>query len=88
MGPDAAGVLIRGCAMRFLSFLLLLLVAGFVALFAYQNNEWVTLEFYQWHWTTQLAVLVGVCYVLGMLSGWFVVGMLRRSWHRVVDERR
>ena len=64
--------------MRFLSFLWLVIVAVGVALFAWENNGFVTLQFYKWHWTTQLALLVAVFYVLGMLSGWFVVGMLRR----------
>jgi uncharacterized integral membrane protein len=71
--------------MRFLSFLLLVIVAVVVALFAWQNNEAVSLQFYEWSLTTRMAILVAVCYVLGMLSGWFVVGMVRSSWRRVVD---
>jgi len=74
--------------MRFLSFLLLVIVAVGVGIFAWQNNEAITLQLYEWSWSTKLAILVGVCYVLGMFSGWFVVGMLRRSWHRVIDEQR
>ncbi len=75
----------RGCVMRFLSFLLLVVVLVAVGYFAWQNTIPVTVDFWQWHWTTQLAALIGIVYVLGMFSGWFVVGMLRRSIHRITE---
>ena len=31
------------------------------------------------------AAVVGISYALGMLSGWTIVGMLRRSLHRITD---
>jgi hypothetical protein len=70
--------------MRFLSFVLLVVVAVGTYLFATENNEPITVQLYNWHWTTRMAVLIGIIYLLGMFSGWFVVGMLRRSMERVV----
>jgi lipopolysaccharide assembly protein A len=68
----------------FCIFFLLLFVAA-VAAFAFFNHQEVTLSFFNWSLTTNIAALTGVTYLLGMLSGWTVVGMLRRSLHRVTD---
>lgn len=69
------------------TFCLLFLVAftAAVALFAYSNQSETTLRFLQWEFTTSLAVIAGVAYLLGMFSGWTIVGMLRRSTNRVVE---
>ena len=77
--------------MRFLCFLFLLAFAGAVGLFAYQNQHDVTVTFWNWGFTGSLALVVGAAYGLGMLSGWSVVGMLRRSFRRasgLLDERQ
>ena len=76
--------------MRFLCFVFLLAFAGAVALFAYQNQQEVTLTFWDQPLTAGLPLVAGACYLLGMLSGWTVVGMLRRSVNRVLHpgERR
>ena len=71
--------------MRFLCLLILVVVAGAVALFAYENQQEVTLTFYNYHLTTHVAALVGAAYVLGMISGWTIVGMMRRSFVRVIE---
>ena len=68
----------------FYMFFLLLFVAA-VAAFAFFNHDPVTLNFFDWSLTTNLAALTGATYLLGMLSGWTVVGMLRKSLHRVTD---
>ena len=39
------------------------------------------------HWLT-VPVLALAVYVLGMFTGWAVVGLLRRSWNRVVEYDR
>ena len=41
-------------------------------------------------WTDErgLPVLALAVYVLGMLTGWAVVGLLRQSWNRVVESDR
>ncbi len=73
--------------MRFLCFLFLLAFAGAVALFAYQNQQDVSLRFFNWSDSLNLPLVIGGAYLLGMLSGWTVVGMLRRSVSRVVEPR-
>jgi putative membrane protein len=71
--------------MRFLCFLLLAALAAVVIIFAAQNRQDVTLTFYNYSQTVNVSLLIGVVYVLGMVSGWSVVGMLRRSIVRVIQ---
>jgi len=71
--------------MRFICFLFLLVFAGAVAAFAYFNNSEVTVRFLDWSRNATLAQVIGIAYGLGMLSGWTVVGMLRRSLRQVAD---
>jgi putative membrane protein len=71
--------------LRFLSFVFLVLFAGAVVLFAIQNNDAVTVQFWQWSVTLTLAQLVGIVYALGMLTGWSVVGLFRRSLRRASE---
>jgi len=71
--------------MRFLCFLFLLAFAGAVGAFAYFNQEQVSLKYFQWSGTYSLAAVAGAAYLLGMFSGWSVVGMLRRSFSRVTE---
>jgi uncharacterized integral membrane protein len=72
-------------AMKFLCFLFLLVFAGAVAVFAWQNEQDVTLSFLHWTLPTKIAAAIGAAYGLGMLSGWTVVGMLRRSANTVIQ---
>ena len=74
--------------MRFLCFLLLLVIVAAVAIFAVQNDEAVILRYWDRNLATPLYLLIGSVYVLGMLSGWTVVGFLRRTVHRVTERRR
>ena len=71
--------------MRFLCFLFLVAFAGAVGAFAYFNREPVALRLFEWSATYSLAAVAGAAYLLGMLSGWSVVGMLRRSLSRVTE---
>lgn len=71
--------------MRLLCFLFLVVFAGAVGGFAYYNQDEVTVRFLNWSTTASLAHLAAVAYGLGMLSGWTVVGMLRRSIRRVTE---
>jgi lipopolysaccharide assembly protein A len=68
--------------MRFVCFLLLLAFVGAVGIFAYQNQDAINVRFLNWELTYSRALVVGAAYVLGMLSGWTVVGMVRRSFER------
>jgi hypothetical protein len=73
--------------MRFLYFLFLLAFAGAVGAFAYWNQQDITLRVLDWSWTLNVPLVLGATYVLGMLSGWTVVGMLRRSIYRATESR-
>jgi putative membrane protein len=72
--------------MRFFLFLVLLVLAGAVGVFALQNQEVVTLQFLDWSASYPLALLVGVVYLVGMVSGWTVMGMVWRSMRRVTHD--
>jgi hypothetical protein len=74
--------------MRVLSFLFLV---GFVAVlgyFAYENDRSVTLNVFGIARDVPVPLLVVAVYLLGMFSGWFVVGILKRSWQRMTEPDR
>ena len=75
--------------MRFIYALLLLLFVGVIGALAWQNQQVVTINYYlDQSVQYPLAAVVGAAYVLGMLTGWMVVGLLRSLVHRVTDENR
>ena len=74
--------------MRLVYFLILLIVLAALILFAVQNNETVTLQYLNQTVSCSLPVLIVVVYVLGMVSGWTVVGFLKRSVQRVTERRQ
>jgi lipopolysaccharide assembly protein A len=71
--------------MRAFFFLVLLIVAGVVGVFAFQNQEMVTIQFFDWSVSYPLAIVVGIVYLAGMVSGWTVLGTVRRSFRRVTQ---
>lgn len=75
--------------MRAFSFLFLLLFVGGLGWFAYLNSQSVEVDLFGLSRpTVPVPVLAGVVYLLGMLTGWAVVGMLKRSWTRVTESDR
>jgi hypothetical protein len=72
--------------MRWLCFFFLVAFVGTVGLLAYENQQGVQLRLLNHNITTSVPILVGLTYLAGMLSGWTVVGMLRRSFKRVIGE--
>jgi len=74
--------------MRFVYFLILLILLAAVVVFAVQNNETVTLHYLDRSVSSSLPVLIAIVYLLGMVSGWTVVGFLRRSLRRVTERHR
>jgi uncharacterized integral membrane protein len=70
----------------YLVFLIALLAA--IGIFAWQNREGVSVQFLEWRLAGPLSLIIAAVYVLGMLSGSFLIGALRRSYHEVVDHRR
>jgi lipopolysaccharide assembly protein A len=71
--------------MRFVYFLILLIVVAAVVIFAMQNNQTVTLQYFDRSVSTTLPLLIAAVYLLGMVSGWTVVGFLKRSLRRVTE---
>ena len=69
--------------MRILYGFILLVLLAAIGVFALQNRGDVTLNYLDRTLTTSLAVLIGATYLLGMITGWTVLGFLRRSIHRV-----
>jgi uncharacterized membrane protein YciS (DUF1049 family) len=73
--------------MRFFYFLVLLAILVAVGVFAWQNQGPVTLYYLDRDLTCSLSLLIGAVYLLGMLSGWTVLGFLKRSVQRVTEYR-
>jgi uncharacterized integral membrane protein len=73
--------------MRILLLILLLLVFTALAIFAFQNHELVTLHFLRWSLAMPLSLLILGVYFLGMVSGWSVIGFVRKSMQRVAERR-
>ena len=71
--------------MRFFCFLVLAAAIAAVTVFAVQNDESVSIKYFDREISLPMAQLVGGVYALGMVSGWTVVGMLKRSIERVTD---
>jgi lipopolysaccharide assembly protein A len=74
--------------MRALCLIMLLVLLGAVGLFAYQNLDMVTIHYLDRSVSVRLAILIGGVYLAGMLTGWTVVGVLRRSIVRVAEPSR
>ena len=74
--------------MRLVYFVLLLIVVAAIVVFAVQNNEEVTLQYLDRSISCPVSLLIAVVYLLGMVSGWTVVGFLHRSVRRVTERSR
>jgi putative membrane protein len=73
--------------MRVVYLLILLLALAAVVVFALQNDETVTLRYLDRSVTCALPLLVAIVYLVGMVSGWTVLGLLRRSFRRATERR-
>jgi len=71
--------------MRFIQAVIFLGFLGAVGLFAAQNTDAITVNFWTWKLTGPVAILAVAIYFLGMLSGWTVVAFVRRSLRRVAE---
>lgn len=67
--------------MKYVYITLIVLFTAVVLLFKFQNLDSVTLTLFRMSLTLPASVLVFLIYVLGMLTGGFVVGLLR-VWAR------
>lgn len=74
--------------MRLISGLFLLLLMAGVGYLAYENNRETSLNAWTWRADVPLPLLVAGVYALGMVSGWWMVGLMKRSWQRVTEPDR
>jgi lipopolysaccharide assembly protein A len=74
--------------MRFFSGLFLIMLIGAVGFLAYENNRDTVLNAWKWSWDVPLPFLVLAVYLLGMVSGWWLLGLMKRSWQRVTEPGR
>lgn len=74
--------------MRAMAMLFLLAGAGVLILLAMQNQESVTLVFLDRHIAAEVWMIGAAGYLMGMLSGWSVVWVVRRSWRRALEPGR
>jgi lipopolysaccharide assembly protein A len=71
--------------MRVIYGLILVVVVVALAIFAWQNDAVVTLTFLDRSLSCPIALLVGIVYLLGMVTGWTVLGFVSRSMRRVTS---
>jgi len=74
--------------MKLFYFLLLVVFIGAATVLAVQNKDPVTIKFLDRNESYPLSAVVGATYVLGMFTGWTIVGLLRRSFRRVTEYRQ
>jgi putative membrane protein len=67
--------------MRWFHLAVIALFAIATIIFATQNRELVTMSFLGFNARAPLALLVGIIYVLGMVTGGSLWALLRRSFH-------
>jgi lipopolysaccharide assembly protein A len=70
---------------RFTQGVILLVFLGAILVFAWQNNQTVTISFLKWGLTAPNALVIVAVYLLGTLTGWTVVSYLRRSIQKVTQ---
>ena len=79
--------------MRFIWFVIFLILVAIIGVFAYENSERVPINYLDQNLTVQsihlpMSAMIGGIYVLGMLTGWTVVGFLKRTVQHVTEGRR
>jgi uncharacterized integral membrane protein len=74
--------------MRFIQAILFLAFLGAIGIFALQNTQAITVDFWTWRVTGTVALLGIATYLLGMLSGWTAVAYVARSLRRVSEHPR
>ena len=74
--------------MRVIYLLTLLVLLGAIGVFALQNRETIVLQYLDRNVSCPLALLIVIVYLLGMVTGWTVVGFMRHSLRRVSEPAR
>ena len=74
--------------MRLISGLFLIALIAVLGVLTYENSSVTRVNAWSWNWDVPLPLLVGSVYVLGMVSGWWLIGLTKRSWQRVTEPDR
>jgi len=79
--------------MRIIWFLIFVILVAVIGVFAFHNSELVAVNYLDHTLSVQsfhlpMSVLFGGVYVLGMLTGWIVIGFLKRTVQHVTEGRR
>ena len=72
--------------MRYVYIALIVVFTAIVVLFKFQNLETVTISLFSSSLTLPVSILILLVYLLGMLTGGFVLTLLR-SWARGARQR-
>ncbi len=71
--------------MRMIYFLILLFFLAAIGVFALQNQETITLQYLGRSVSCPPSLLIAIVYLLGMVSGWTLIGLIQRSFRRVSE---
>ena len=64
--------------MRIFYILVLLILVSIVGILALENREVISFRFFGQSLSGPQALLIAIVYLVGMVSGWFVIGIARR----------
>jgi uncharacterized integral membrane protein len=64
--------------MRFYYSIVFLILAGAIGVFAIENRETMTIEYFGQSATCSRSFMIGVVYLFGIVSGCIIVGFMRR----------
>ena len=73
--------------MRWVYLVLLLAVVAIIVVFAVQNNENTTVQFFGKRLTAPLSWFFVAVYFLGMWTGGTVVGFVKRAYHSATEHK-
>jgi putative membrane protein len=71
--------------MRYVQAVVFLALLATIGIFAIQNMGVVTVNFLTWNISQPVAIVSVAVYLLGMLSGWSILALARRSFHRATQ---
>jgi putative membrane protein len=69
--------------MRYMQAFVLLVFLATIGVFAAQNTGVIKVNFLNWNISQPVALLTVAVYVLGMLSGWSVLALIKGSFRQV-----
>ena len=79
--------------MRFIWFVIFLIFVAIIGVFAFENSESIPINYRDQSLSVQtihlpMSVLIGGVYVLGMLTGWTVIGFFKRTVQHVTERQK